>query len=356
MTLKQVQQPESPAINYNLYTTADLADISSLYGPGTIASWLLITLACLLSWTAPDRDHASSSSSSSATAIRRRSPDSLDSDFIATLAMPAIAAGHAISQIRRHDDDPDGEAFLAVDDGAGVLPYMAGIEASMYVVDVGLLIVVVFLVLAIRHLRWKRVMASLAVFVLCEVARWRVMVRVSKWSHFTGIETYPGWMYRPPDAILDLFLALMFMYLCTIYCMKQTLLNLDGLEFRVSLEAYCSILSPGVGAVVVWSHIIPRCSPFLPTSEKMETPPQLERWRVYFRQFVQLVPPTNHCFRDLDQAVALFGGCCVLASNVYQTGLYLWLRGRIMTQIRILREHVRDNSRRPSFLMGPGSV
>lgn len=77
-----------------------LALVSSLYGPGTITCWYLTTLSVLVSWTLHPR---------------KRNLGSIDVDLIAVLTLPAVAAGHLVSQIRgflRQDDvvRPSGSA------------------------------------------------------------------------------------------------------------------------------------------------------------------------------------------------------------------------------------------------------
>lgn len=63
----------------------ELALVSSLYGKGTTVCWLFTILACLILWTCDKR---------------KRKSDTLDADFIGILALPAVAAGHTIYQIR----------------------------------------------------------------------------------------------------------------------------------------------------------------------------------------------------------------------------------------------------------------
>lgn len=64
---------------------SQLALVSSLYGPGTITCWYLTTLSVLVSWTLHPR---------------KRSLGSIDVDLIAVLTLPAVAAGHLVSQVR----------------------------------------------------------------------------------------------------------------------------------------------------------------------------------------------------------------------------------------------------------------
>jgi hypothetical protein len=57
--------------------------VSSLYGPGTVIGWYLILISCFVSWTVHPK---------------KRVSDTINSDFIAVLTMPTVAAGHLVFQ------------------------------------------------------------------------------------------------------------------------------------------------------------------------------------------------------------------------------------------------------------------
>ena len=350
MYIKPAPRTESETIDYNsLYTTAHMDHISSLYGPGAVGCWLLTALSCFLSWTVPKRDHASS------TPARRRSRDSLDNDFIATLAMPAIAAGHVIAQIKRYDGDPGGKAFLAIDDGARLLPYMTEVEAATYVVEVGIVTVIFLLGLAIVDLRWKRMGASFAVAVLCEVAVWRVLGRLADWEDSVGIQTYGRWLFSPTDDTLEFWICMFYLLLAAVPFYAMIWLDIGDMNTTRGFRGLRTMISWVL--IALWAilmHMMLRLSPFFPVSEEM--PPRHKRRRAFFRQFIRHVPRTNHSIRDLDQAVALFAGCSVLAFKLYEMGLYRQLRDMVMKQFRNLHELVTNNSRPPTSSMELGSL
>jgi len=107
------------------------AKVSSLYGPGTIAAWYFMILSVLVSWTL----HPS-----------KRKSGSIDMDLVATLTLPAVAAGHVMLQARLLShykvDDDNGN-------GRGLIQLIAAIEASFIVTETFMaLSVILFLVAA----------------------------------------------------------------------------------------------------------------------------------------------------------------------------------------------------------------
>ena len=64
-----------------------LAHVSSLYGPGTFSAWILTIIGVAISWTVNGRS---------------RQKDTISNDFIAVLALPAIASVHTLSQLPRY--------------------------------------------------------------------------------------------------------------------------------------------------------------------------------------------------------------------------------------------------------------
>ena len=107
------------------------AKVSSLYGSGTIAAWYFTMLSVLVSWTLHPR---------------KRKSGSIDVDLIATLTLPAVAAGHVISQGRLLLD------YKVVNDTVhdrGLIQLIAATEAPFIVTETFMtLSVILFLVAA----------------------------------------------------------------------------------------------------------------------------------------------------------------------------------------------------------------
>jgi hypothetical protein len=77
----------------NVPNIADLYSlVSSLYGPGTTACWYLTALSYHASWTLHPK---------------KRMSGSIDTDFIALLTFPTVAAGHLISQVYGYPGNRD---------------------------------------------------------------------------------------------------------------------------------------------------------------------------------------------------------------------------------------------------------
>jgi len=93
------------------------AKVSSLYGPGTIAAWYFTLLSVLVSWTL----HPS-----------KRKSGSVDMNLVATLTLPAVAAGHVMLQARLLShykvDDDNGN-------GRGLIQLIAATEAPFIVTE-----------------------------------------------------------------------------------------------------------------------------------------------------------------------------------------------------------------------------
>jgi hypothetical protein len=332
------------AIHNSPFTTAHLDHISSLYGPGAVGCWLLTVVSCLISWTLPKKSHG-------LMPRRGRSRDSIDNDFIATLALPVIAAGHLIAQTKRHDGDAGGATFLAIDDGARLFQYMAEVEAAAYVVEVGIVIVYLLLGLAIINLRWKRIAFSFPVALFCEIALQRVLFRVNHWRAATGIQTYFDWLLSQNSSVLYgicTFYISLFYFILLYPLARQKFRDVDSLSDACRFMAWMVIASWATIA-----HMMQRLSPFFSASERV--PPQRECWDAFSRQLWRYIPRTNHSIQDLDQAVALFAGCSVLAFRFYETRVYLLVSDKINRQIRTLYELIRNNFRPANFSMELGS-
>lgn len=131
-----------------------LALVSSLYGPGTINCWYLTTLSVLVSWTLHPQ---------------KRMSGSIDIDLIAILTLPAVAAGHLISQVReilnqativRPDSSADGKFLQSV----------AAIEAPFNVTETFMLISVILFIVPAWAFCIRRAILVALIRLLCFAA------------------------------------------------------------------------------------------------------------------------------------------------------------------------------------------
>jgi len=91
------------------------SSVSSLYGPGTVGSWLCIVASVFVSWTL----NAES---------RRR--DTISNDFIAMLSMALVAAGH-VSYLLLHSQQSD----LFTNTSPEATLYASSVEAPLNVCE-----------------------------------------------------------------------------------------------------------------------------------------------------------------------------------------------------------------------------
>jgi hypothetical protein len=123
--------------------------VSSLYGPGTTACWYLSALTCLVSWTIHPK--------------KRRS-GSIDSDFIAVLTFPAVAAGHLISQLHQY---PALKVELLSTNDPNLLRQVAAIEASLSITEASLIVFIMLFLIATSRRCVKRAIAIAIVGLFC---------------------------------------------------------------------------------------------------------------------------------------------------------------------------------------------
>lgn len=127
------------------------AQVSSLYGPGTVACWYLTILSVFVSWTLHPK---------------KRKSGSIDVDLIALLTLPAVAAGHLCWQvsmlISRHDTSPN--MGVKTDEYAQSI---AAIEAPFSVIESFMAISVILFLVALWTVSLRRAICVATVGLLC---------------------------------------------------------------------------------------------------------------------------------------------------------------------------------------------
>ncbi|KAG5795435.1 hypothetical protein H9Q74_014452, partial [Fusarium xylarioides] len=93
--------------------------VSSLYGPGTFWSWLIIVASVFTSWTINP--------------VTKR-VDSITNDTIAALTLPVVAAADALYQLAKHDR-PDRPRLL-LSDSPEDIQLVAALEAPLAICEV----------------------------------------------------------------------------------------------------------------------------------------------------------------------------------------------------------------------------
>lgn len=151
---------------------SQLALVSSLYGPGTITCWYLTTLSVLVSWTLHPR---------------KRNLGSIDVDLIAVLTLPAVAAGHLVSQVRgflRQDviERPSGSADWKY------LQSVAAIEAPFNVTETFMATSIILFIVAVWMYCVRRAIFVAWIGLLC--------FTVECYIHFSNFRDL-GLRYKP---------------------------------------------------------------------------------------------------------------------------------------------------------------
>ena len=145
------------------------AKVSSLYGPGTIAAWYFTILSVLVSWIL----HPS-----------KRKSGSIDVDLIATLSLPAVAAGHVMSQAhlflyhKVYDDNGNGR---------GLIQLIAATEAPFIVTETFMALSVILFLVAAWMLCIRRAIIVALIGLQCFV--------VECYVHFSS-DAGSGFRYR----------------------------------------------------------------------------------------------------------------------------------------------------------------
>ncbi|KAF5667391.1 hypothetical protein FCIRC_9936 [Fusarium circinatum] len=123
-------------------TTEDLnrwALVSSLYGPGTFWSWLIIVASVFISWTLNP--------------VTKRL-DSITNDTIAALTLPVVAAADALYQLVKYDR-PDRPRLL-LSDSPEDIQLAAALEAPLAICEFYVVLAIFLHSAAWRRYQWKR--------------------------------------------------------------------------------------------------------------------------------------------------------------------------------------------------------
>ncbi|PCD32726.1 hypothetical protein AU210_008968 [Fusarium oxysporum f. sp. radicis-cucumerinum] len=114
--------------------------VSSLYGPGTFWSWLIIVASVFISWTINP--------------VTKRL-DSITNDTIAALTLPVVAAADALYQLAKYDR-PDRPRLL-LSHSPEDIQLVAALEAPLAICEVYVVLAIFLHSAASRRYQWKRV-------------------------------------------------------------------------------------------------------------------------------------------------------------------------------------------------------
>ena len=130
--------------------------VSSLYGPGTVGCWLCTVASVFVTWTLN---------------IDFRRRDSITSDLIAALAMPAVAASHVIFLLFFAVPAPSriyfSRAELLSSEDPAIIQFAAAVEAPLNLCETFAAVALGFFPIAALLGNWKRAVSVMAVGLFC---------------------------------------------------------------------------------------------------------------------------------------------------------------------------------------------
>ena len=173
----QSSSKKATFVNLNMATApsqpqSQLALVSSFYGPETVTCWYLTTLSVIVSWTLHPQ---------------KRKSGSIDVDLIAVLTLPAVAAGHLVSQYRSFlHQDRTTRASGSVD--GKYSQSIAAIEAPFNVTETFMAISIILTIVATWMFCIRRAILVGLIILSCFTVECSI--------HFSGF-TDLGLRYRP---------------------------------------------------------------------------------------------------------------------------------------------------------------
>jgi hypothetical protein len=301
--------------------------VSSLYGPGTTACWFLTALSCLLSWTIHPK--------------KRRS-GSIDSDFIAVLTFPVVAAAHLISQLLNY---PALKVEVLSTSDPDLLRQVAAIEASLNITESSLVVFIIMFLFAITFRCVRRAVLTALVGLFCFSAEvfmffvtWPTRQAQQNLSRPFLVNFASILIGTIVAVVILIFLTISFLLVFYIERRPQVprreILDWPTSPYNQSVEREIS------SRRIIWNFheqnnenirflnlgfwvILPLCSmgcsgPLL-LQELFVPATNLWTWTmaVGSRLIQALFPRTNASMKDLDQAVALLGGVTILVFGFY---------------------------------------
>jgi hypothetical protein len=294
--------------------------VSSLYGPGTTACWYLTSMSCLVSWMLHPK---------------KRKSGSLDSDFIAVLTFPAVAAGHLISQLHEYPSD---KAVLLTTNDPNMLKRIAAIEAPLNITENFMTLFVLMFIVAVYFRCVKRAVCLAFVGAVSFTAESYLFF--TTWS--AGVSQQNINLSRP---FLFNFAAIFFVSLVVLVILVLLVLGLLVIfYFKQSFRTTLMTSTPDEGealriyrqenqdpyediclrAISKLTHILlPNCLfsvAFPLIHDRLATHSASLSTFIHSsasRLFRDLYPRTNVSVTDLDQAVAILAGATILGFGLY---------------------------------------
>ncbi|KAG9499683.1 hypothetical protein J7337_008142 [Fusarium musae] len=275
--------------------------VSSLYGPGTFWSWLIIVASVFTSWTVNP--------------ITKRL-DSITNDTIAALTLPVVAAVDALYQLAKYDR-PDRPRLL-LSDSPEDIQLVAALEAPLAICEVYVVLAIFLHSAASRRHQWKRVGCVTLSTVLCFSPQLVIFFT------YPDLPVSRSTFARP--FLFNFVIALGFIsgimaimtgvsivrtVVVTVYRRAKPSSSEDQekpLERRSGFEKWSNIFA----AVLIASIIS-----FVKYGFVGNTMAFAMGVLGYQTRMIRFMPKSNVCLTDLDQIVALAGGAFTLLFSIY---------------------------------------
>lgn len=344
----------------------ELALVSSLYGRGTILCWLLTILACLISWTC-DKE-------------KRRS-DTLNADFIGILTLPSVAAGHTLYQIRCLKT-------LSYSDmrPVKITQFSRAIEASLTIIETFITFSIVLFLLVFLARCYKRAVSIALTGLFCLATEYLVYSQLTSspnqdlraiTTNFTRSFVSNSGVIIGVIPILvvaciaiTLSLALYVFYITLPRHLepiseetaafartmreREILHTPEAFVQRRSRKQMRHVLrdmslSVGIAAILVTSsYTATNASIYMGVHSLSAGMTKSSDWwsglgyAVQRRFLAAFFPKTVTGLGDLDQAVALAGGCVILSLSLWSVGSNLYSKWRLEHEARLRRQRRED--------------
>lgn len=349
----------------------ELALVSSLYGKGTTLCWLFTILACLISWTCEKK---------------KRRFDTLNADFIGILALPSVAAGHTIFQIRCLKS-------LAYSDISPVriMQLSRAIEASLTITETFMVLSVVLFLVAFPARCYKRAVLTALTGLLCLATEYAVYSQLTSSpsqklrmirDNFTRSFVSDSAIFTA--VIIALVMACIAMAFClALYVLyktpptdpeptieeaatfARTMMEIERLHtpeailreirrnqarrfsrqnhfmyFSFYIALICLSASVCMSGLSLYEGVQSLRSVRSASSESSDWRPGLGH--VAQRFLAAFFPKTAAGFGDLDQAVALATGCVILSLSLWSVGRKWYLNWKVERETRLRQQRMED--------------
>ena len=297
--------------------------VSSFYGPGATACWYLTILACLVSWTIHPK---------------KRKSGSIESDFVAVLTFPTVAAAHLISQTYHYKSN-GGTLNQEEDEGGAISKLRAAIEASLTITETSLMVCVGFFLIAVGFRCVKR--AAFLAFVGLFSFSAEIYLYVDrplprrKPAYLSRLFLIDFTNLMIAISILLAILFIITLSLATTFVVRRRhrfpagsddpdhsrVSEVQSDPFLGSLYAvlmrYSTFLFLPAGLIASSVPIILSSVPIILNSVPASRPAGIRWIRTISRLLRDLFPRTNVSIKELDQAVAVLAGATILGFSLY---------------------------------------